>query len=758
MLYKNTASQKIHIYAYDSTTGAAKTGDAGNITAYVSLDGTANAIDDMNPAEVDATNMPGVYAFDLTQAETNCNSFALYAKSSTSNIRIEPIIGFTAHSDVDAAMLEVATKQGYRDGIDVIVPYAATPALRGTALLAAYATAKARTPYGAAISATNQVNVYLPPWWYDVGSSTLTLDTSYVNLLALYPEIGGHRTDEDCDRYYGNTELKYFRPSRTVVYSSTANTTAVVQSAQTITCRGFSVAQLHGGASGSYHAYYVSADDNDGSMYDQMYFWHRAVTTTRFPIGFAKHVKGTWTHCIANSFAWRIGMDENDESVFSAKMYDCEYGTFSVVGDYLAGRKGTHKVTKCRLERCRALGLRDPDMDSYTPGFGTVSGCDTFANDIDDSCVFIEVEMGDNSGGIGAKNEGLWIRCRGGEYCQGSTRPAIGGVTYPGEFAGIDIGGVWGKGSLGGNALSVTVPGKLTGTCLGSTVTGSELPHRVEGATVEDCLFTMGTNNQDCVTLLDSNSKITNSTLLVVEGGSGIPINASSALSVCAVGNTYNNIGATGQVNGLGTNVTNVGSPSTVALTAAYDAAKTAASSTELSAVQTHGDSTWATATGFSTHSASDVVTALGTGSTLTACATATGFAEPGDEMTLTTAYDAAKTAASATALSAAVTKIDTIDGIVDAIRVDTGTTLPASIDAIEGGSGGATAEEIWALAGAIDGKTPAQAMQIIAAAAAGKVSGAGSGEEIFMGLDGDTTRVTVKVDDDGNRSEVTYG
>lgn len=95
MLFKNVASQKIHVYAYDSTTGAAKTGDANNITGYVSLDGTANAIDDTNPTEVDSTNMPGIYAFDLAQAETNCNSFALYAKSSTSNIRIEPIIGFT---------------------------------------------------------------------------------------------------------------------------------------------------------------------------------------------------------------------------------------------------------------------------------------------------------------------------------------------------------------------------------------------------------------------------------------------------------------------------------------------------------------------------------------------------------------------------------------------------------------------------------------------------------------------------------------
>jgi hypothetical protein len=100
MLFKNVASQKVHVYAYDSTTGAAKTGDAANITAYVSLDGTANAVDDTNPAEVDATNMPGIYCFDLAQAETNCNSWALYAKSSTSNIRIEPIIGFTTGAAV----------------------------------------------------------------------------------------------------------------------------------------------------------------------------------------------------------------------------------------------------------------------------------------------------------------------------------------------------------------------------------------------------------------------------------------------------------------------------------------------------------------------------------------------------------------------------------------------------------------------------------------------------------------------------------
>lgn len=51
-----------------------------------------------------------------------------------------------------------------------------------------------------------------------------------------------------------------------------------------------------------------------------------------------------------------------------------------------------------------------------------------------------------------------------------------------------------------------------------------------------------------------------------------------------------------------------------------------AASTDSLEAIRDQGDSAWETATGFSTHSAADVVTALDDGATLTTCATATGF------------------------------------------------------------------------------------------------------------------------------------
>ena len=95
-LYKNTASQKAAVFAYDKTTGAAKTGDAANITAYLSKDwGAAAAVADTNPTEMDATNMPGWYAFDLTQTETNAEVLVLAPKSSTANVVIDQVQLFT---------------------------------------------------------------------------------------------------------------------------------------------------------------------------------------------------------------------------------------------------------------------------------------------------------------------------------------------------------------------------------------------------------------------------------------------------------------------------------------------------------------------------------------------------------------------------------------------------------------------------------------------------------------------------------------
>ena len=88
-MFKNIASQKIELFAFTISTGAAKTGDAANLTAYVSKDfGAVTVLGDTSATEMDATNAPGWYLFDLTQAETNADSLLFTAKSSTAGVSV----------------------------------------------------------------------------------------------------------------------------------------------------------------------------------------------------------------------------------------------------------------------------------------------------------------------------------------------------------------------------------------------------------------------------------------------------------------------------------------------------------------------------------------------------------------------------------------------------------------------------------------------------------------------------------------------
>jgi hypothetical protein len=76
----------------------------------------------------------------------------------------------------------------------------------------------------------------------------------------------------------------------------------------------------------------------------------------------------------------------------------------------------------------------------------------------------------------------------------------------------------------------------------------------------------------------------------------------------------------------------------------------------------------------------------------------------------------------------------------------------------------GTEAQDLLAAAGAAgdpllgvveDGKTMREVLRIMAAVLAGKVSGAGTGIETFVGLDGTTARVVSTVDTSGNRTAV---
>lgn len=87
-MFRNVAA-KFMVFAFDATSNVPKTGDAAQITAYVSKDyGSVTVLGDTSATEMDATNAPGYYLFDAAQAETNADCLMVSGKSSTANIKI----------------------------------------------------------------------------------------------------------------------------------------------------------------------------------------------------------------------------------------------------------------------------------------------------------------------------------------------------------------------------------------------------------------------------------------------------------------------------------------------------------------------------------------------------------------------------------------------------------------------------------------------------------------------------------------------
>lgn len=96
ILKRNISDQVIPIFAWDTSTGAPKTGDSSNITAYISKDGGSPvATSTTHPIEIGATDMPGIYVFPLTATETDCNLLVLVARSTTTNVQIRPVYAST---------------------------------------------------------------------------------------------------------------------------------------------------------------------------------------------------------------------------------------------------------------------------------------------------------------------------------------------------------------------------------------------------------------------------------------------------------------------------------------------------------------------------------------------------------------------------------------------------------------------------------------------------------------------------------------
>jgi hypothetical protein len=148
----------------------------------------------------------------------------------------------------------------------------------------------------------------------------------------------------------------------------------------------------------------------------------------------------------------------------------------------------------------------------------------------------------------------------------------------------------------------------------------------------------------------------------------------------------------------------------------------------------------WATAEGFSTHTASDVLTALGNGSW------ATEAGGTGDHLTALATQTSVDDLPTNAELDTALAGAD--DATLAAI---------AALNDLSAADVNAELLDVIATDTLVDGKSIQAALRYIAAVVAGELSGAGTGEETVTGLDGATNRATFTVDASGNRTAVSY-
>ncbi len=462
----------------------------------------------------------------------------------------------------------------------IFVAAGTTDTERGTNLLAAYAAARLLTPGGNPLSASNRASVILPPGNYRVTDS-FELDTNFVDLVAQVPQAGGPRRATDVDEHPedGGTSRAFFRPPLTLVYSdwSTQKST-VIQSAADIRLCGFGIALLGNPSlwlvamsmpTGAFMIGKAGLDlNNSPSTYDTMYFWSTANYYEEFG-GCRAYwsFRGTWRNCISSSCSFRPGYGDLTNFpariVFEADMSDCEAGPFSFLGD--AYPHQNYLAENSRLLRCRTLG-KHYEMNgpiSGESGFASFAGCTAIGLPITSSVQFIDCSAGPNSFGVGTTAGGTFIRCRAGASSFGAS--ATG--TELGVFSGYAEDCFAGPDSFGGRTSlsdANNAAAKNSGTMVRCTSLGNTRPINLDGATIRDSRITMATKNQHGVALVLANtSTITNSEIIVVQGGNGIPV-FSSKPRKCVIGHCrFNN--AKNDANGISATVTNLlGAPSNI--------------------------------------------------------------------------------------------------------------------------------------------------------------------------------------------------
>ncbi len=279
-----------------------------------------------------------------------------------------------------------------------IVGGSASGTANGTALLAAYVVAQTATPNGNALAANNRYVILLLPGVYDLGSSTLTMDTAFVDIVGL-GDPAWQSTASWSSTDNGNTIITSSSGTATITVSASSNEDVLIARVALVN-------------SGSGKAYKPNADTdqntkliqvlivntgsagNDSMPENRTFAGLYIDVISRNPDSFATgtgDASGKFYRCKskANSFG---GSWSGGTGTASGQFWDCEAD-----GDSFGKQTSSGKFFRCRMVNTGMGG----DVFGLASG-GTASG------------TYIECQGGDGTasfGGNAGTMSGVMIGC-----------------------------------------------------------------------------------------------------------------------------------------------------------------------------------------------------------------------------------------------------------------------------------------------------------------------------------------------------------
>jgi hypothetical protein len=231
-----------------------------------------------------------------------------------------------------------------------------------------------------------------------------------------------------------------------------------------------------------------------------------------------------------------------NDAYFQATMIDCWAGPASFIGDGEgSGAYDSGEAKNSIFINCRSVGM-DENGRSGSMSFAS---CGAVGLRIAETCYFENCHAGEQSFALGRACNGTFVNCTAGHRSFG----------FDGSFGGKATGCRVSGAGFGARTLSgaAKCSGELTDCETTGLLAGGLV---LEGAVLRNCKIATEVNGASCLVLADGTSKVINCEILVKQGGTGLPITATSARNVVAAHCRMNN--ATNDPDGLGANVTNL--------------------------------------------------------------------------------------------------------------------------------------------------------------------------------------------------------